>query len=103
MELSTDDPELKQDVRIYIQTALIQLAEDVLTKLFHRFPSWDKLRKAFASMLRFKNWLVQKHRLLSGNSSLSMSQTPRADLSVNEAQVVFFFFFHLFIYFFKFK
>ena len=87
MELSSGDPEIKQDVQIYIHTALSQPAENVLTKLFHRFSSWDKLRKAFAWLLRFKNWFIQKHRRLSGNSSLSMSQTPRANLSVNEVQV----------------
>jgi len=87
MELSTDDPELKQDVQIYIQTALSQPAEDVLTKLFHRFSSWDKLRKVFGWLLRFKNWFVRKHCRLSVNSSLSMSQTPQAKLSVNEVHV----------------
>ena len=45
MELSSDDPEIKRDVQTYIHTALSQPAEDVLTKLFHRFSSWDKLRK----------------------------------------------------------
>ena len=70
MELSSDDPEIKRDVQIYIHTALSRPAEDVLTKLFHRFSSEDKLRKAFAWLLRFKNWFVQKHRRLSGNSSL---------------------------------
>ena len=87
MEMSSDYPEIKQDVQIHIQTALSQPAEDVLTKLFHRFSSWDKLRKAFAWLLRFKNWFVQKHCHLSGNSSLSTSQTPQANLSVNEVQV----------------
>ena len=55
MELCSDDPEIKRDVQTYIHTALSQPAEDVLTKLFHRFSSWDKLRKAFAWLLRFKN------------------------------------------------
>ena len=85
MELSTGDPELKQDVQIYIQKALRQ-PEDVLTKLFHRFSSWDRLRIAFAWFPRFKNSFVQNNRRLS-DSSLSMSQTPRPDLSVNEVQV----------------
>ena len=85
--MSSDDPEIKRDVQIYIHTALSRPAEDVLTKLFHRFSSWDKLRKAFAWLLRFKNWFVQKHRRLSGNSSLFMSQASRANLSVNEVQV----------------
>ena len=87
MELSTDDPEVKRDVQIYIQTAISQPTEDVLTKLFHRFSSWDKLRKAFGWLLRFKIWFIQKHRRLSVNSSLSMSHTLRGDLSVNEVQV----------------
>ena len=32
-------------------------------------------------------WFIQKHRRLSVYSSLSMSHTPRADLSVHEVQV----------------
>ena len=87
MERSTDDPEVKRDVQIYIQTAISQPTEEVLTKLFHRLSSWDKLRKAFAWLLRFKIWFIQKHRRLSVNSSLSMSHTLRGDLSVNEVQV----------------
>ena len=75
MELSTDDPEVKQDAQTYIQTAIRQPTEDVPTKLFHQFSSWDKLRKAFAWLLRFKIWFIQKHRRLSGNSTHSMSQT----------------------------
>ena len=87
LELSTDDPEVKRDVQTYIQTAITQPTEDVLTKLLHRFSSWDKLRKAFAWLLRFKIWFIQKHRHLSSNSSLSMSQSLRANLSVSEVQV----------------
>ena len=45
MELYTDDPELKQNVEIHIQTALSQLVEDPLTKLFHQFSSRDKLKR----------------------------------------------------------
>ena len=87
MELSTDDPEVKRDVQTFIQTAVSQPTEDVITKLFHRFSSWDKLRKAFAWLLRFKIWFIQRHRRLSVNSSLSMSQTPGENLSVSEVQV----------------
>ena len=87
MELSADDPELKRDVQLYTQTAISQPAEDVLTKLFHQFSSWVKLRKAFAWPLRFKNWFVRTHRRLSVSSGPSMSQTPRAELSVDEVQV----------------
>ena len=47
MELSTYDPEVKRDAQTYIQTAIRQPTEDVPTKLFHQFSSWDKLRKAF--------------------------------------------------------
>ena len=87
MELSTDDPEVKRDAQTYIQTAIRQPTEDVPTKLFHQFSSRDKLRKAFAWLLRFKIWFIQKHRRLSGNSTHSMSQTTRADMSVSEVQV----------------
>ena len=86
-KLSSDDPEIKRDVQIHIQTTLSQPEEDALTKLLHRFSSWDKLRKAFAWLLRFKNWFVQKYRCLSGNRSPFMSQIPRGELSVNEVQV----------------
>ena len=89
MKLSSDDPELKRDVQIYmyIQTLLSQPEKDALTKLLHQFSSWDKLRKAFAWLLRFKNWFVLKYCRLSGNSGPFMSQTPRGELSVNEVQV----------------
>ena len=56
-------------------------------KLLHRFSSWDKLRKAFAWLLRFENWFVQKYRHLSGNNSPFMSLIPRGELLVNEVQV----------------
>jgi len=87
MELTTDDPELKRDVQVYIQTTLSQPAEDALTRLLHRFSSWDKLRNAFAWLLRFKTWFVRKHRRLSVGSSPSMDQTSRDQLSVNEVLV----------------
>ena len=70
MELSTDDPELKQDVQTYIQTPISPIL---------------LLRKAFAWLLRFKNWLARKHRRLSSNSSHSMSQHPSR--FVSEVQV----------------
>ena len=82
-----DDPELKRDVQMYIQTTLSQPEEDALTKLLHRFSSWDKLKKAFAWLLRFENWFVQKYRHLSGNNSPFMSLIPRGELLVNEVQV----------------
>lgn len=87
MELTTDDPELKRDVQIYIQTTLSQLAEDALTKLLNRFSSWDKVRKAFAWLLGLKTWFIRKHRRLSVSSSPSMNQTSRDQLSVNEVLV----------------
>ena len=86
-ELSTDDPEFKRDIEIYIQTALSQPAEDALSKLLHRLHSWDKLRMAVAWSLRFNNWFVREHRHLSVKSSSSMSQTPWTELSVDEVQV----------------
>jgi len=44
--------------RYYIQTALSQPAEEVLSELFHQFHSWDKVRKAFTWLLRFNNWFL---------------------------------------------
>ncbi|XP_078351492.1 uncharacterized protein LOC144636211 [Oculina patagonica] len=86
-ELSVDDPELKRDVHTFSQAVLNQPAEDFLSRLFHQYSSWDKLRKAFAWLLRFKNWSVQRHRGLSVNSSSSVSQSPRGELSVDEVRV----------------
>ena len=78
-ELSRDNPEIKRDVQMYIHTALSQPAEDVLTKLFHRFSSWDKLRKAFAWLLRFKNGSFENIVAFLATVVSFMSQTPRAD------------------------
>ncbi|XP_078384767.1 uncharacterized protein LOC144667239 [Oculina patagonica] len=86
-ELSADDPELKRDVQTFSQAVLNQPAEDFLSRIFHQYSSWDKLRKAFAWLLRFKNWSVQRPRGLSVNSSSSVSQSPRGELSVDEVRV----------------
>ncbi len=116
-ELSAEDPELKRDVHTYSQAVLNQPAEDFLSKVFHQYSSWDRLKQAFAWLLRFKNWLVQRHHALSVNSSLSVSQSPRGELSVDEVRVaereiirhlqklsfpkVFFFFFVICLFFFQ--
>jgi transposase InsO family protein len=58
--VSDDDPEVKQCK----QANLIQAAEeDILTKMFKRFSSWERLRVAVAWLLRYKNFLVKAYRL----------------------------------------
>lgn len=86
-ELSVDDPEVKRDVQTYSQTSSREHTEDVLSRLIQRFSSWVMLRKAFAWLLRFKEWLVRNHRVRSANSCASISQSARRELSVHEVQV----------------
>ena len=80
MELSDNDPEVKRDAQMYSQTTVRRPEEDVVSMLIQRFSSWDKLRKAFALLLRFKTWFVRKHR------AASVSQDPRGELTVKEVQ-----------------
>ena len=53
--ISLDDPEIKTTTVHHVN---VNESSEILEKLFRRFSSWYKLKKATAWILRYKNWLL---------------------------------------------
>ena len=56
VEIDTDDPETKKEVFVN----RIEVKSDILETLETRFSSWNKMRRVFALVLKFKTNLIKK-------------------------------------------
>lgn len=81
-QLTSDDPEVTKTVSVNTEQAREEV--DAMTRIIHHFSSWTRLRKSFAWILRFKDWLLfchQKRRQFStvlAQSDLDVKQQRRA-------------------------
>ena len=84
-ELPDDDQEVKQNPNYHCQILMRGNDRNVLSRLIERCPSWERLRRTVAWLLRFKRWFIGQ-RSPSPVSTVCTSAKPSL-LSVDEVQV----------------
>lgn len=74
--MSVDDPEVKKEGQTHHTVGRENL--DPLDVMINRYSSWYRIKKGVAWLLRFKEYLIKKHRPATcsepGNASCSSSR-----------------------------
>ncbi|XP_013409005.1 uncharacterized protein LOC106172697 [Lingula anatina] len=82
--VSDEDKELKRPKTCLAQRSE-SVQESVIDKILKRRSSWKKLKKDVAVILRFKQWLIARHRREKVNvptGLLSVEETEKAELEI---------------------